>query len=242
MEKNTCSEIECSKPAYGRGLCAVHYQKARHNNTLPPNPEKQCCQCGKVFIDKKWNSVYCSDKCCEKARYERDRKKERTRDTCKQCGVDIVHKKTDAIFCSTQCLNDYRNKERWRLIKEEKVKDRKPCLWCGEAIPYEMRSNAVYCSGSCKKKYRRAVKHSMEAKELQEFLEANTKCGICGTSDFGSKGPQIDHDHRCCGPKSSCVKCRRGVLCTSCNNGLGRFKDDKNLLISAALYLDSLNV
>lgn len=59
-------------------------------------------------------------------------------------------------------------------------------------------------------------------------------CAICG-----ARGDlHVDHDHACCPQKlRSCGNCVRGLLCMSCNNGLGRFRDDTVLLTGAATYL-----
>ena len=54
-------------------------------------------------------------------------------------------------------------------------------------------------------------------------------CAVCQTSCSTGKRLAVDHDHA-----SGRI---RGLLCTSCNNGLGRFKDDPKLLIRAADYL-----
>ncbi|MGW7594475.1 endonuclease domain-containing protein [Streptomyces asiaticus] len=62
-------------------------------------------------------------------------------------------------------------------------------------------------------------------------------CAICGI-EFKEPGhAHIDHDHSCCPGKRSCGKCVRGLLCGGCNNGLGRFKDDVNVLQAAIEYL-----
>jgi len=52
-------------------------------------------------------------------------------------------------------------------------------------------------------------------------------CAICG-----NHGPRmaLDHDHA-----NGRI---RDALCVSCNNGLGRFKDDPELLRTAADYLE----
>jgi len=60
--------------------------------------------------------------------------------------------------------------------------------------------------------------------ELQE-----RKCAICKTTDPGIKGWDTDHKHG--------TKIVRGILCTSCNNGLGRFKDNIEYLQTAVEYL-----
>ena len=54
-------------------------------------------------------------------------------------------------------------------------------------------------------------------------------CAICGMVSGDGKKLAIDHDH-----KTGRV---RGLLCTSCNNGIGRFKDSAELLMKAAEYL-----
>lgn len=58
-------------------------------------------------------------------------------------------------------------------------------------------------------------------------------CALCGALSRLC----IDHDHSCC--KKGCPKCVRALLCSSCNTGLGLFKDDPTLLIAASNYLVS---
>ena len=53
------------------------------------------------------------------------------------------------------------------------------------------------------------------------------KCMICGADDRLC----IDHDHS--------TKAVRGILCLSCNLGLGSFKDDPEKLKMAIKYLES---
>lgn len=60
----------------------------------------------------------------------------------------------------------------------------------------------------------------------------NGKCAICNKDSFNNiKGKLfVDHCHK--------TKIVRELLCHDCNDGLGRFKDNKNLLYKAAKYLN----
>lgn len=61
--------------------------------------------------------------------------------------------------------------------------------------------------------------------EQQDF-----KCAICGLKYLGGREFPMDHDHK--------TGEARGILCTSCNLGLGSFKDSPRLLAHALVYLE----
>ena len=68
------------------------------------------------------------------------------------------------------------------------------------------------------------------------MLEAqNGVCAICKTSEPGGHSKvakfHMDHDHK--------TGEYRGLLCFSCNTGLGKFYDNIELLKSAIRYLDN---
>ena len=56
-------------------------------------------------------------------------------------------------------------------------------------------------------------------------------CKICGTDEPGGGNGRfhVDHNHS--------TDEVRGILCNSCNTGLGRFKDSPEVLLKAATYL-----
>lgn len=56
-------------------------------------------------------------------------------------------------------------------------------------------------------------------------------CAICESEPRGNTRLHVDHDH-----KTNQV---RGLLCDDCNNGLGRFEDDIELLRKAIEYLQN---
>jgi len=65
------------------------------------------------------------------------------------------------------------------------------------------------------------------------------RCAICRTDVPTGHGWHVDHDHACCPePGRSCGKCVRAILCSECNTGLGKFRDDPAVLRAAADYLE----
>lgn len=90
----------------------------------------------------------------------------------------------------------------------------------------------------------KAAKRSELAKRYNITLEQynrmyevqNGMCAICGKPETAKTKQQkefslsVDHDHR--------TEKIRGLLCSNCNNGLGRMKDSVKTLLQAALYLE----
>lgn len=62
-------------------------------------------------------------------------------------------------------------------------------------------------------------------------------CAICQQPCKSGRRLAVDHDRSCCPRDRSCGKCVRGLLCMNCNNGIGRFEDDVELLYAAIAYL-----
>lgn len=75
--------------------------------------------------------------------------------------------------------------------------------------------------------------YGLSEQQFQEmFARQGGKCAICGTSEFLNRGPQIDHEHS---PASKV----RGILCNSCNGGLGLFRDSIANMKAAIAYLEA---
>lgn len=65
-------------------------------------------------------------------------------------------------------------------------------------------------------------------------------CAGCGprTGRTGkSKALAVDHDHRCCPGPVSCGECVRGLLCSECNQYIGRHRDDPASILEEARRL-----
>lgn len=78
-------------------------------------------------------------------------------------------------------------------------------------------------------------KYGLTEEMFDEMLEKQEgRCAICRRIGNGSVRFHVDHDH-----SSGFV---RGLLCTSCNQGLGSFKDNPDFMLSAIEYLRSRKV
>jgi hypothetical protein len=96
----------------------------------------------------------------------------------------------------------------------------------------EKRRNHKYTS-----RYGLSIVDYENLKLIQE-----SKCAICGyepeddseNHESWTKRLVVDHCH-----DSNRV---RGLLCNGCNVGLGSFKDDPDLLVNAAVYLNKINL
>jgi hypothetical protein len=67
------------------------------------------------------------------------------------------------------------------------------------------------------------------------LVEQEGKCGICGGEETSTRNGKVkalgvDHDHT--------TGKIRGLLCVACNTGIGKFKDNRDLLLAAVKYLD----
>jgi len=117
------------------------------------------------------------------------------------------------------------------------------CSGCKTKKPltnfYKDRSRPLGYSYLCKpcgiaKKRNNEIRKDYGITELQyqELLKKqDNKCAICFSSNPGTRVKRFSIDH------SHSTKEVRGLLCNSCNNGLGRFKDDPILLHRASDYL-----
>ncbi len=141
-------------------------------------------------------------------------------------------------------------------------KDPKKCTHCGEFKPRSDFSKHAVAKGGvqsyCKvcaallqrmrnkkqplkhaeinRKAKLKAKYGITSIDYQEMLEKqNGKCAICGTTNPGGRmglcGPvfHVDHCH-----SSGKI---RGLLCHSCNVGLGNFNDNVTALANAIAYL-----
>lgn len=95
---------------------------------------------------------------------------------------------------------------------------------------------------SCATQEHRVWKYGVDVAAL--LHNQGGKCGICKDLIESTSDGHVDHDHSCCPGGSNvrtCGECIRGILCTSCNNMLGRARDSVEVLQSAIKYLERWN-
>lgn len=107
------------------------------------------------------------------------------------------------------------------------------CPWGHEYTPentYFSESGKVRHCRACARESMLMRRYGLERGEYdRRFAEQSGRCAICRTELAESKNLHVDHDH-----EDNSV---RGLLCTSCNQGLGRFEDDSDRLQRAADYI-----
>lgn len=212
-----------------------------------------CKNCG-IAIDPgptggRRRSAYCSDVCKEELRAARqkvEREADRSGRVCRACGKPMPsERKSDAVTCSASCSIRYQNaarSERARLARSNR--ERPPCPICGTAIGPKRRQGAICCSEACKRlaagaKYRARnpdvglARYQMQPGDYEVLLQAQGGlCAICGAKEAGGKGGRfnVDHDHS--------TGQIRGLLCYSCNLGIGLLRDDADLMRAAIRYME----
>jgi len=80
-----------------------------------------------------------------------------------------------------------------------------------------------------RQKYNRKYRYDMTEDEFDyNILKQGFKCPICG-SELTYGNSSVDHEHE--------ENFNRGILCTSCNTGIGKLKDDPEVVKKATDYL-----
>jgi hypothetical protein len=189
-----------------------------------------CKHCASPFVSPTgWPRSYCSPRCKNAAggRLRRERNASRTHRQCYRCKVTKPAGDfggPSRTYCRL-CHNDYHRTK-------------------AATVPVDIRAARRRRSYAQEDPARRAANRLLwkwgltEATLAERLAEQGGGCAICSAGEPGGRGRwHVDHDHACCPAGRSCGRCIRGLLCTRCNVGLGNFRDNPELLRTAAAYL-----
>lgn len=180
-----------------------------------PPSTKKCCACGRVKSIEDFGKHLKGLKCrcipCQRhyARHYYKNNQDKIKNINKKSYTRRYFENPDLIMKRrTEILKKYNGKE--------ETKFNKACWYM---------YNKTKCRASFIKR-----KYGITLDDYKTMLNAQGDvCKICGQPNSEKKPLFIDHDH-----KTGCV---RGILCATCNAGLGCFKDNPELFQKAISYL-----
>lgn len=239
-----CSEEGCDRAPHSRGLCQAHYRyemrrakdseigsrkpgpkpdpsKPHSKYRLPKAREKKtACKYGHEFTEENTYVSPAGARQCRTCRAERSNKHRASAGIVQNPGVGYG----GANRVKTHCPQGHPYEgDNLRRGKDGK----RLCYACALA---NGRKQALKRRG-------------LTPEEFQQMLDRqDNQCAICSMAFRGKRRPSVDHDHTCCPENRSCSLCVRGLLCESCNKGLGHFRDDPDLLRSALSYLEASTI
>lgn len=164
-----------------------------------------------------------------------------TRHSCKECLIYLsgLSQSTRTDQRKTY-MDEYRSKnpQKWKRSREQqdKVNERRRLKYKENPEYRESQKTAAkeyYANNPIVRKNQRLRKYNITADDFEKMMQRQDgKCAICGYSNTDNMNyfPVIDHCHT--------HKHIRGILCMNCNMGLGKFKDDPQLLLNAINYLE----
>ncbi|BCW78328.1 hypothetical protein NicSoilC5_03470 [Arthrobacter sp. NicSoilC5] len=223
----TCLQcgIEFDYQVMGRGrvpqICSPECKAARRK-ALKEEKRQDCPTCDVEGCEKKSRSSGTKSgiRLCE-MHYGRTRTngtidrimRDYTR-ICHYCGGPAPKQR---LFCSDVC------RRRDRLGAPDRIL---VCIACLGDIPEEKRLDTQFCSPKCYRIVERGKSYGLTPREAYQLLGTPRLCDLCEEQ----QATHIDHNH-----DTGKV---RGVLCTTCNAGLGMFQDSARLLGKGVTYLE----
>jgi hypothetical protein len=216
---------DCAKVPKSRGLCGQHYAADQRKKYGP---------CTVDDCDNRATSRHglCAKHYWRKQAHGTTDEPPPRRKQPLICSVEGCSKPTKARgWCGTHW-------KRWRIHGTTDLVDPPAELYCRGCASWIPRENYDPGNGRCKpcgrkvKRDRdlfrayRVFRHEVE----EQLVKQDHRCAICRVhQDEVNLRLVVDHCHT--------TLAFRGMLCTNCNQGLGKFKDSPELLEAAAAYL-----
>lgn len=172
--------------------------------------------------------------------------------TSKACQVEGC---LNTYLCKGYCSMHY---QRWVKHGDPNVRlvgyNTDPCSKCGV---YQRRNDHSWCQPCLnelatvhnnKGRTQRFRRYKLTEDDIYYmWMFQGGRCLVCSErlNINKSKSFHVDHDNDCCSKEKTrnsgtCGECVRGLLCGSCNQGLGNFKDEVQRLKGAIAYLTQM--
>lgn len=252
-----CQEEGCSQPVKARGWCGSHYARWRHGRPvagpiLDRTREGRVCSeegCGEqgtratrtkalcaahYAADWRDRQQWCSEPGCEK-------RGDAGRGLCGMHYARLARSADDRPRCSVEGCDRPLNAWAYCALHYQRYKKTGSP---GEATPrkatYEPTDLCQFpgcgkraqSKGYCNTHRRRLARFGLMHDELEAMLrKQGGKCAICRARKPGTSSSEwcVDHDH--------VTDQVRGLLCGTCNSGIGFLKDDPEVIAAAAQYV-----
>jgi hypothetical protein len=236
VQVDQCKVEGCDQPVHVKQVqfCRLHYSRwNRHGDPLAfKRKQRPSCTidgCDLPAVGRK----LCSKHYSRQKRYGTTELAERPL----ICSVEDCERLVQALGL---CDMHYRRQKAGRA-------EQRLCLYCGEPVPDGIRGRRSYCCSehqlianrdASQRKYRDfwlRTKYGIDVAGYEALLaKQDGCCAICGTTNPKGRTVSpyfcVDHDH-----SDGRV---RGLLCSTCNTGIGHLRDDPDLLRKAIAYLE----
>lgn len=199
---------------------------------------RECKACGQPYYQRKPTQVTCSVACAAKLPHNtggvRPKAGLAPRE-CPVCGKTFTPMREVQICCSHAC---YRKSPSWQEAqrRQDARPERRAQQNDRRRLANALDEQRRELIREYNLRYNLATKYGITIDEYMAMLEAQQGlCVVCGQppQEDGIKAASrlhVDHDH--------VTGKVRALLCNSCNNGIGRFRDDPALLRAAAEYIE----
>lgn len=167
-------KIYCSNECWKKHRNLISHKWKLKNYPKWQAKQITCKTCGKVFIQKTYHQIYCSDQCREEynKKYRQfyfKKKHVPTHKICPICNKEFIQTAHFHEYCSEECRNKAKqNKKKPELVERQ-------CIICGKTFLSKSRT-AKTCSDICYKRHRvnRVTKYNQKKQLEKRLLKEKT--------------------------------------------------------------------
>lgn len=195
-----------------RRFCSLECSYAAQGSRT--NQERQCRQCGKVFMPKAVDRTEFCGRDCSFAWKAENKTPELSKVyywSCRRCGQPQGYRRRKPPHRCEACESAYRSERARALHEQKRGDDARVCSVCG--VSYQKPYGSAYrafCSDECTDAAKKTTKHIERAKrwgvdyepisKAKVFERDNWTCKLCGRktrrhyiNPWNARNPELDH-------------------------------------------------